>query len=459
MPHAETIGMGCDFMQRTRTLVRILSFSAAAILVMGVFTARTWLMAQRDRRELEAGWRRSFAALSADVSQISTALEKCLYASSPMLMGSACAEISARAQEAQLNMGELPFSGLLLEKTSGFLGRLGDYSRVMAQGAYARLPGDPERENLRALAEAARSLDQGLTELQSQLEQGMVSIRQLAEDRERVEEALPDLSAGMTEIEDQFPELPTLIYDGPYSESVDQGTAKGLAGLPEISEKEAVWAAVAFSGISQGSVRSLGRCEGNVPCYLLTGERDGRELTFRVTVQGGRILDMVDAGVTEKAVLTPEEGVRKAEEFLQRKGYAPVRESYWRREGNTVLVNFAALQGETVCYPDLVKVRIELEKGNIVGFDAEGYLMNHISRSLSEPVDREQALQRVSSGLTVLSDGLAVIPTEGKGERFCREFLCETENGRKCLVYVDAQTGEEAKILLLLEDEDGTLTV
>ena len=135
-----------------------------------------------------------------------------------------------------------------------------------------------------------------------------------------------------------------------------------------------------------------------------------------------------------------------------------MKESYWRREGNTVLVNFAALQGETVCYPDLVKVRIELERGDIVGYDAEGYLLNHGPRDLPEPIGRDAALAQVSPGLTVLSDGLAVIPTEGKGERYCREFLCGTEAGGKCLVYLDALTGEEAKILLLLEDEDGTLT-
>ena len=135
-----------------------------------------------------------------------------------------------------------------------------------------------------------------------------------------------------------------------------------------------------------------------------------------------------------------------------------MRESYWRREGNTVLINFAPLQGDVLCYPDLVKVRVELEKGAVVGFDAEGYLLNHTFRSLPEPASRETAAARVAPGLEIRSDRLAVIPTEGKGERFCREFLCGTASGGQCLVYVDAVTGEETKVLLLLEDEDGTLT-
>jgi germination protein YpeB len=104
-------------------------------------------------------------------------------------------------------------------------------------------------------------------------------------------------------------------------------------------------------------------------------------------------------------------------------------------------------------------VRIELEKGTVVGYDAEGYLLNHTRRDLPAPVSREEAAARVAPGLTIRSDRLALIPTEGKGERYCREFLCDTPSGGKCLVYVDARTGEEAKVLLLLEDEDGTLTM
>lgn len=446
-------------MVKRRGLVRILCFCAAALLIMGGFTLRIRRTAQEDRRRLEAGWRRSFAALTSDVDQIHTALEKCLCSSSPALVGSACAEISARAQEAQLNMGELPFSDLLLEKTSGFLGRLGDYSRVLTQGTYASLPGDPERETLQALTRAAKILDDSLTELQSQLEQGMISIRQMAEEQDMMEDALPDLGSGMTEIEDAFPELPALIYDGPYSESVDREEALALAGLPEVGEKEAIWAAVTFAGLDPGAVRSLGRSEGKLPCYLLAASREGRELAFRVTVRGGRVLDMVAAGEPKEPRLSPEEAREKAAEFLRSRGFGNMQETYWRREGDTVLINFAFLRGETLCYPDLVKVRIELGEGTVIGFDAEGYLMNHTERSLPEPGSREAAAAGVASGLTVRSDRLAVIPRSGAGERFCREFLCETAEGGKCLVYVDAVTGEEVRILLLLEDEDGTLTL
>ena len=54
---------------------------------------------------------------------------------------------------------------------------------------------------------------------------------------------------------------------------------------------------------------------------------------------------------------------------------------------------------------------------------------------------------------------MAIIPTEGGREKYCHEFLCQTEDGDRYLMYVNAQTGRQEKILILLEDESGTLTV
>ena len=39
----------------------------------------------------------------------------------------------------------------------------------------------------------------------------------------------------------------------------------------------------------------------------------------------------------------------------------------------------------------------------------------------------------------------------------CWEYTCQTNEGRRCMVYVNGQTGTEEKILLLIEDESGTL--
>ena len=71
--------------------------------------------------------------------------------------------------------------------------------------------------------------------------------------------------------------------------------------------------------------------------------------------------------------------------------------------------------------------------------------------------DRAQVESNVGDTLTVLSHRLALIPTEGEYELLCHEFRCETEDGQHILLYFDAVTGAQKRILLLLEDESGTL--
>ena len=65
----------------------------------------------------------------------------------------------------------------------------------------------------------------------------------------------------------------------------------------------------------------------------------------------------------------------------------------------------------------------------------------------------------MDDSLTVLSHQLALIPTGGEYEVLCHEFKCQAQDGSHVLIYVNAQTGKQQHILLLLEDESGTLVI
>ena len=81
---------------------------------------------------------------------------------------------------------------------------------------------------------------------------------------------------------------------------------------------------------------------------------------------------------------------------------------------------------------------------------------------LDDPaITAEQALQSVNPSLTVLSERLALIPTSGQNEVLTYEFQAragEDADAQKVLVYINASTGAEEQILLLLETPEGTLT-
>ena len=56
-----------------------------------------------------------------------------------------------------------------------------------------------------------------------------------------------------------------------------------------------------------------------------------------------------------------------------------------------------------------------------------------------------------------MSEGLALIPTKWHTEVYCWEFKGKVEDN-EFLVYINAQTGKEEDILLIVNTPDGTLT-
>ena len=126
---------------------------------------------------------------------------------------------------------------------------------------------------------------------------------------------------------------------------------------------------------------------------------------------------------------------------------------------NIANINFAYSQNGVRCYSDLVKVRVALDTGEIVGMECKGYLMNHRERELGGAVlTQEEAQARVSSHLDVTATTMAVIPKDSMREVLCYEFK-GTYMNKNFIVYINAENGREEEILLLIESENGILTI
>ncbi len=136
-----------------------------------------------------------------------------------------------------------------------------------------------------------------------------------------------------------------------------------------------------------------------------------------------------------------------------------MKSTYYATENGVCIINFAYQDGNWLCYPDLIKVGVDMTDGKIVSFDATDYIMNRKTRTAPEnTVDVQTALSAVSESLTAKSVALTVIPTDSGGERAAYEITCEDTSGKTVLVYIDAQTGEEADVLILLFTDGGVLT-
>ncbi|MDU1324141.1 MAG: germination protein YpeB [Clostridiales bacterium] len=450
---------------RRRTLVRAASFLLAAFVVVGGLALQARARAEAYRLYLENGYRHAFAELSANLNELDVALQKGIYATSPSMLGVLCTQIYGKAMSAQMALGELPYSNVELEQTAAFLAKAGDYAAALSRSAAVTgVCSDEQREALRGLSAGASDLSARVAGLQSDLMGGAVTLEDLEAAEARLSAAeggghtLADSS--YQTVESDFPELPSLIYDGPFSEHIAGRTPAMLEGREDVTQDEARLAAARFLDLKPELFTLVSAGSGRLPTYSFSAMVDGGELYVEVTRRGGLVVELLHSRPVESAALSREEAVAAAAAFLTSRGYPNMTESYFIDQGNVLTINFAAQQGEVLCYPDLVKVSVALDNGRVVGFESEGYLMNHTLRDLPRsPVSLGKAQAALSPELDILSHRLALIPTGGEYEVLTHEFKCQSADGRHVLVYINAQTGQEEKILILLEDESGTLVI
>ena len=135
-----------------------------------------------------------------------------------------------------------------------------------------------------------------------------------------------------------------------------------------------------------------------------------------------------------------------------------MKPTYYLKQGGAVTVNYAYTQDDVTIYPDLIKVKIALDNGEILGMETTGYLNNHTTRNIETPkISKSEAKATLNKKLEITSEGLAIIPTEWKTEIFCYEFKGKIDD-TDFLVYVNAKTGKEENILVIIDTPDGILT-
>ena len=204
------------------------------------------------------------------------------------------------------------------------------------------------------------------------------------------------------------------------------------------------------------------KLDGSISDEIMTLRKNltGGDYTVSVSRKGGYVVRALSQRAPVRSAITVDAALEKAAEFLAAHGCRGMKESYHILKDHVLTVTYCAEQNGVMCYPDMVKLAVAMDTGEMLRFDAEAYLTSHAERDLPEPaVSEEDARAMAGEGLTVQSEKLAVIPTSGAEEIYCRELICETEDGRHYLLYVNAMTGAQEKILILLEDESGTLAL
>lgn len=388
---------------------------------------------------VRAGRERAYYSALDSLTNLEADLSKALVASGPGQHALLLGRVSSLAGAASENLSALPAAYGADESGLKFLGQTADYAQTLA-----------------AAAAEGRTLSETDVRQLSQLMQKSGELRRHLENGEGFAYDAPSEEQKLSGIE-----YPSLLYDGPFSDGVRQGAPRGLSG-EEITSEQAVEAGRAFLGAARAQRAS--DMQGPIPCWGVSAETDGVTITLQVTRQGGKILWMAPETAGFETKMSVEACVARARKFLESHGFGEMEPSFTQQYDGLAVISFAAVQDGVTLYPDLVKAQVRMDTGEVVGLEANNYWMNHTEReNLAPQVDEQQALRAVSGRLTVSGSRLCVIPVDdgldsGKTEKLCWEFAGEW-NGSRYFVYIDAETGEEEKVLKVVAGNGGTLTI
>ena len=162
---------------------------------------------------------------------------------------------------------------------------------------------------------------------------------------------------------------------------------------------------------------------------------------------------------TEEINLEKEEGVTKGLEFLSKLGIENMREVWQEKVGNTLTVNYATEVNGVICYPDLIKVKISLYDGSILGYEAKTYYLNHTERKIeSATLTKEEALSKINDLVDVYTVRLSLIPIGESGEALAYEIMGKID-GETYYYYIDAKSGKQVELFRVVLGTEGELLV
>lgn len=455
-----------DFKRRLsdRKMYSIVVVLIAAVALWGIYQYKH---AANLRQELDNQYNRAFYEVVGYVNNVETLLAKSMVSTTTSKTATTLQEAWRQANLAQTNLGQLPVTQPVLASTSKFLTQVGDMSYALnAQNIRGKQLSDSQYKTVEQLYKYSSSLNKSLRDLQTDLSSGRLKWGELASKGTKLfSKTKPgDMMKKIQSVGTVFQDYPTLIYDGPFSDHMTSAQPKGLDGN-NLNSEQAKDKVRKFLGADKiSSIKDAGKNDqGPIKTFSYTvtekNAPKGRTINIGVTQKGGSIDWMLNNRPVKDKKLDMNKAKKMGIDFLKTKGFDNMIDTYYLVQDNVATINYAYKQQNVVVYPDLIKLKVALDNGEIVGWEANSYLSNHTTRKIPTPkVTMADARKKINSKMKVNSSGLAIIPTNYKKELFCYEFKGRLNNS-DFIVYINAETGNEEDILMIVNTPNGVLTM
>lgn len=415
---------------------------------------------------------RAMYEIITNVNNIDTLVAKIRITKSNEYNISTLAGVLAEANSAKDNLSILPVSQDTSKNASLFLSQvIGYFESLIKKLSSGENLSNEDYTNLEKINNVANNLNNTLSKIYEKLSKGRINwdeVEKLATNELNDSKNSLKLT-GLSEVKKSLEDYEGLIYDGAFSSHIESLKPKMLNG-ENISKDEAEKIAKEYvekiyhNLDNKKEIEEViynGEYDGKLDIYSFEIKLKDTDYTISVDISKNRgllVLLLTNREVLEKNI-DIKEAKKIGEDYLKEIGFSNLEATYYLEQNNMVTINYAAKEKDVIIYPDLVKVKVAMDTKEILSVETTGYLFNHYERSNLNPVITEtKARENINKNVKIDSVRLAVIPLESKKEVLTYEFKGSI-NENVFLIYVNALTGVEENILLLLKTKGGYLTI
>lgn len=402
--------------------------------------------------QLENIYKKNYYELVDTVNTADMNISKLLASNYQDYQAKMLSDVAQGAKEMQSNIASLPLSSDNIVESVRFINQMSGYAQVLQEKLASG--GELTESDLSTLNDMHESLTE-MKKYLNQMSERMIYGYNILSESSRINGDYDNFSLDFAQIQSDDTQYPTMIYDGPFSDSVVNQKVKGLQGN-EISKEEAYKIVDSFFK-NIASLQYQGQTNGKFNTYNFSIlNTDNQKIYVQVTKIGGKILTVSGNVESDVKNIDYQQAEKIALDFAKENGIEDATVVWHEELNDQTYFNIAPKQKNIILYPDLVKVKIDLENGNVIGYDAMSYWLNHTDRALSSAsVTVEVAKANVDSSFEVKNERLVLAPLDYNREVLCWEFECE-RNGATYYIYINANTNVEENILKVVKTSDGS---
>ena len=423
-----------------------------AITLLSIFLGISKSNENKWKSNSEYNYENAYYTLTDSLLNMENNLSKLRVTTSENLANEMLIDVAMNSQTAVANLTTLSYGGYDLSSVIKYCNQVGDYSKYLAQkvGAGSGLS-EEDRKTLDGLYQSTFKLAKSLGGVKESLVAGgkiVDGLNKLNKDFVGVAEGLVDGSI----------EYPSLIYDGAFSDSLTDKEAKGLSGEEISKDNQEDRIKQILSDYEVKSVNFIGENSNYFDSYLYqVNLKNGQIASVQLAKKGGSVVMWDTSFDAKEPKLSIEEGTLLAEQYIAKMGIENMKGVYATVTDGLLYVNMCYTENDIIHYPDMIKVKVSLDDGKIVGYEGLNYIYNHTQRQLDTPTITEGEVRNMDfCGLSVKSIRLALIPLTGGKELLTYEVFGNIDE-YNFYIFVDAKTGKQVKVMQIIDSDEGEL--